>query len=29
MSQYTEGTLFIDFIDPKKELFWQGIEREL
>jgi hypothetical protein len=26
VSQYTEGTLFVDFIDPKKkELFWQGI----
>lgn len=26
VSQYTEGTLFIDFIDKdKKELFWQGV----
>lgn len=26
VNQYTEGTLFIDFIDRKsKELFWQGI----
>jgi hypothetical protein len=26
ISQFTEGTLFIDFIDKdKKELFWQGI----
>jgi hypothetical protein len=26
ISQYTEGTLFIDFIDTeKKELVWQGI----
>ena len=26
VSQFTEGTLFIDFIDKsKKELFWQGI----
>jgi len=26
ISQYTEGTLFIDFIDKeKKELFWQGV----
>ena len=26
ISQYTEGTLFIDFIDKeKKELVWQGV----
>ena len=26
VSQYSEGTLFIDFIDKsKKELVWQGI----
>lgn len=26
VSQYTEGTLFIDFIDKnKKELVWQGV----
>jgi len=26
VSQYTEGTLFVDFIDTaKKELVWQGI----
>ncbi|MDB2385670.1 DUF4136 domain-containing protein, partial [Polaribacter sp.] len=26
VSQYTEGTLFIDFIDKeKKELIWQGV----
>jgi len=26
VSQYTEGTLFVDFIDKeKKELVWQGV----
>ncbi|MDB4242372.1 DUF4136 domain-containing protein, partial [Polaribacter sp.] len=26
ISQYSEGTLFIDFIDrKKKELIWQGV----
>ncbi len=26
VSQFTEGTLFIDFIDKqKKELIWQGV----